>query len=145
MKLPRIIIAAILLSASGCSRPDNSTLIQTEIQKLSLTMDSEAFLIIREKHSLKFIQFTGRKLKFDLPRKALSEPEFEKARRLLAPYGIKPTTYRFKDPQTGKSSAQTSFQKSLSGDVALATKLAETVLFEVYDFNQKTKLKFIGN
>jgi hypothetical protein len=91
-----------------------------ELQKI----DSEsAYLVFADKNSEKFVQFAGgknQKLIFDLPRLALNESEFEKAKYIASEFHIQ--------------SSESGFSQEIEIDDAV--ELTYLIFLEVYNLDK---------
>jgi len=106
---------------------------------------NEAFVVIEEPRSGKFVQFAGSReapLLLDLPGQTLDPSEMDRARVLFHKLGVEgPEEWDVHDPLTGKvAGKQVGFQMKLGRDPRRAADIASRVFQEVYCFSADIKL-----
>jgi hypothetical protein len=123
--------------------------IHDALQRLLQRRNDNAFLIIEEPKTRKFVQFAGSAsegLAFDLPSQTLSAEELSRAKRALATIGIRFDEWDVYDKPGGTVvGKQSGFSKSLGRDLAEATKLTLMIFIEVYDIKEPYNLSFEEN
>jgi hypothetical protein len=104
--------------------------------------NDDAFVIIEEPHSGKFVQFgRGPVLRLDLPCAALQPDEAERASALFAELGVEgPTEYDAPDPTAGCLRHGASFQANFGEDIEAAARAAGLVLARVFLLPPDTRL-----
>ncbi len=116
----------------------NHAKIKSALAALMCRDNEDAFLILMEKHTGKFLQFSGsarQPLILDLPAQALDHDQAQKAESYFQELGIRAVEYEMFDAPGGKVvGRQRSFQKSLGRDVEAAARIAENVFEYVYEF-----------
>jgi hypothetical protein len=143
----RIIAAfCFLIVLSGYSRlmeNNRSTKkrdIRTALNMLLGRQKDDAFVIIEDRKSKKFVQFAGgagQGLHFDLPSQPLSLEEMNRAKVVLAEYGIQMEEWEVYDRPGGKVvGMQRGFQADLGLDLDQAVEIVWRVLMDVYRFDQ---------
>lgn len=125
------------LTESGGMDKQND--IRAALDRLLARQNDDAFVIILDKKSGKFVQFAGgtaQGLQFDLPSQPLSCDETERATAVLAEYGIQMEEWNVYDRPGGESvGTQRGFQTVVGHDVERAVELAWRVLTDVYAFD----------
>ncbi|MBN1303737.1 MAG: hypothetical protein JXA13_04815 [Anaerolineales bacterium] len=131
--------------------PDNLSRVTEALSSLLQRKSQDAFVIIEEKRSGKFVQFAGsasESLLLDLPFQALSEAEVEKARVLFEEFGTSnPQVY---DPYTDNSMSsasdtQTSFQVDFGSEIHRAAQACMDIFRRVYGLQPDFKLNIQEN
>ncbi len=128
----------------------NQQLIYAALERLLARSNQDAFLIIEEPKSQKFVQFAGSSeepLIFDLPAQGLSEEELERAKALFADYDIEmEATPIYEDESMERIvDQQYGFSAILDQELELAVELASLVLLEVYGLEADAKLTLEEN
>jgi hypothetical protein len=97
-------------------------------------LNDDAFVIIEEPRSGKFVQFgRGPVLRLDLPCAALTPDEAERASELFDGLGVEgPTEYDAPDPTAGRLRHGASFQVNFGEDIEAAARTAGLVLTRVF-------------
>lgn len=120
--------------------------IRTAIEEMMQKEGPYTFVIFEEPNSGKFVQFAGNKkeeLMFDLPSDQMSPPQLEKAKKILAGYGIyHETSPTYSDETETKVVGEMNlFSKRLNNDIDLAVELTSRIMIDVYGFDENTQLK----
>ncbi|WP_170110166.1 caspase family protein [Flavilitoribacter nigricans] len=118
-------------------------------QDLQQRTNSDAFVIIQEEKSGKFVQFAGGKgqeIFFDLPTINWEEDQKALAVQVLKPFGIELEEMQLgsrKKPRTDPDMIH--FNHIVGQDIDLALELISRVMLDVYQFDAKVKLDLIEN
>jgi len=127
----------------GRGEDANSHALQHALQALLKKAGEGWFLIIEDVASGKFVQYAWgveSGLVFDLPVQALDPDELDLASTLLAEFNIQLASWPIFDAQGEVLYQQTGFSKNLGRDVVAAVRLAEVVLYEIYQLNRAADL-----
>ncbi len=139
-----IIILTCLIAMGSLRTLDQNDQIKKAIQDLLVRTNFDAFLIIEDPKTKKYVQYaTSEKdgLYFSLPTIMLSDEEIERARLVLGEYDI----HLNHEHKGDRSYAMQEFAKSLGQDVDLATELVSRIMLEVYLFEPSIQLSLIEN
>lgn len=115
------------------------------LKDLKTRQNEDAFLIIEESKSQKFVQFAGsteEPLMFDLPAQGLTEDELERAKAVLGEYDVEMEGTPMYEDETMQKVVDTQygFSAVLGDNLNLAVELAVRILTEVYQFDEDVKL-----
>lgn len=115
------------------------------LKDLKTRQNEDAFLIIEESKSQKFVQFAGsteEPLIFDLPAQGLTEDELERAKAVLGEYDVEMEGTPMYEDETMQKVVDTQygFSAVLGDNLNLAVELAVRILTEVYQFDEDVKL-----
>ncbi len=141
-----LLVAIALAGVTGARANSESELgnletsLTSELNWLKQEPSGGAILVVEEGDTGKFIQFIGAELIVDLPGQSLEDEEMVRATTVMQKLGVPKEIY----PVTGESGEtlfQTSFQKELDGDVAEGTRIAATVLREVFGFSPGARIR----
>lgn len=129
---------------------ENQKEIKTSLSSLLNRDNSDAFVIIEEPNSGKFVQFSGNsneELNFSLPAQQMNEKELLKAKELLKNYGIQLEFMELFTDDSTKSPAGglNEFSKKINNDIEQAVELVSLVMIDVFGFKANTELKIIEN
>lgn len=154
-----ILMAGLLLSCSSTTTetPPPSTLSEANVAKVraSLTAllhreNSDAFVIITEPGSQKFIQFAGsanEDLYLSLPSAQMSKDELSKAKKVLKQYEVEFESIQADTPEG--SSAPTvnldEFYKVMGQDVEGAVEIVSVVMMDIFGFDENVELDITEN
>lgn len=123
--------------------------IRAALNRLLERQDDDAFVIVEDKMSGKFVQFAGnafQDLIFDLPGQALDSMELTRANILLRIFDISFEEWDVYDEPGGNViGRQTGFCKSIGRDADFAAQLAWKVLTEVYALKEPIILSIEEN
>jgi hypothetical protein len=128
----------------------NINKIGTALSNLLKRQNEDAFVIIEEPKSQKFVQFAGsanEPLIFDLPAQGLTEDELDQAKAVLGEYDIEMEgTEIYEDESMQKVvDTQYGFSAVLGEDLDLAVELAVRVLSEVYGLGEDANIALEEN
>jgi len=143
--------AVVFCSEEGGNPPDavpNEDRIKAALQRLLARTNTDAFLIIEEPSTKKYVQFASGDvdaLMFDLPAIALSADELERAKTVLMQYGIEATEMEMTNPDGTPAEPMLTFNSELGHNIERATELSTRVLMEVYQFSPDTDFQLIEN
>jgi hypothetical protein len=128
---------------------DGREAIRIALKKLVERSNEDAFVIIEDNSTKKFVQFAGGKMQdlvFDLPTQTLSSHELVRAKDALARFNIQLEEWNVYDRPGGKVvGTQSGFSKNLGKDVDIATEIAWTTLTEIYRLGQALDLSIEEN
>jgi len=148
----RLINDAVAFCANEGSNPTdavtNQDRIKAALQRVLARINTDAFLIIEEPNTKKYVQFASGavdELMFDLPAIALSADEFERAKVMLKEYDIEATEMNMTNPDGTPAEPMRTFNSELGPNIERAAELSTRVLFDVYQFDPATDFQFIEN
>lgn len=149
LEFPRRTVDSGVASAGADNENDNCQLVADELSALLRRTNADAFVIIEEARSGKFVQFAGRAgdpLWLDLPSQTLSEAEFERAVRYFRLHGQESQEYDLLDEPGGVPvNRQVSFQMSLGDDVQRAAQITLEIFLQVFQFPKDIVLRIERN
>lgn len=123
--------------------------IQYALNALLQRTNHDAFVIITEITSGKFVQFTtdGRQLFFDLPTQQFNRNQLDQVTSLLTSYEIFSETHSLYDSNTSsrRTGEITVFAKNLESNVELALEVIERLITEIYAPDKNIKLDIEEN
>jgi len=121
--------------------------IQRALRNLLQRGGEDAFVIIEEPESGKFVQFGGAPgLWLDLPCAALDEEEADRAYKVFNELGVEaPCEYHASDSKAGMVRHGASFRLNLGDNVRAATSTALAILRLVYLIPEDTALSIVEN
>lgn len=123
--------------------------IRAALERLVERTHSDAFVIIEDKTTGKFVQFAGgnaQGLVFDLPAQTLNANELERAHHILTEFGIQLGTWEVYDRPGGEVvGSRSGFNKNLGNNIDRATKITWAVLRKIYDLGATLELKIEEN
>lgn len=134
-----IFLACLAVAANPEVKIDDA---QAALERLVLRTNPDAFLIISETTTGKFVQFSHHPehgIGFDLPVDSLSEEEQRRASRLLIAQGAELLSW-----QAGGSTMQ-AYSQRLRTDTLAAFRLAESVMHDVYGFGMDARYSLVEN
>ncbi len=127
----------------------NKRVIRSALRRLRSRTNEDAFLIIEEKKTNKFVQFAKdneNNLIFDLPDQTLTLAEQARGRMLLRSYNIVYEEWEVLDKPDGKVvGTQKGFNKNLGKDLDAITEITYAVFTKIYLFVEPIKLSIIEN
>ncbi len=123
--------------------------IEKELNTLLARINEDAFVIIEEVLTKKFVQFSGNKamqLLLDLPSQTLNKKEIKRAETLFIEFGLPIETYpTYNRPGGKKVALQRSFIMELGNDTRKAALIAMRIFKEVYGFSDSFNLAIEEN
>lgn len=147
----RLTLALLILS--GCSEVaapvNNQARISTALTVLLNRSGDDAFVIIEEKRTGKFVQFAGstdQPLLLDLPTQTLSQAEQDRAQELFVSLGAPGLEkWAVTDHAGAPAGTQAGFQMEFGRDPDAAAVVAMRVFTEVYQFADLVELVITQN
>lgn len=127
--------------------------IREALASLLTRTNTDAFVILEDRSSKKFVQFAGgarKPLLLDLPARTLASrhldrEELGRARELFAKYGVSLEEREARDPAGKVVGTMSGFHMSLGRDVDKATEVAREVFSEVYALPPDFRLRVVEN
>ena len=123
--------------------------IRAALERLMERSNDDAFVIIEDKKTKKFVQFLGGKtqgLVLDLPMQALTSQELVRAKIVFDKFNIQLEEWEVYDQPGGRVvGTQSGFNKYLGKDVDTATEIAWAVLTEIYLLGEPLELSIEEN
>ena len=110
--------------------------------------NDDAFVIIQERQTQKFVQFTGSKtdsLMLDLPSQTLSELEFRKAAQLFEQMGVAGTESPVFDEPGGRVVGEQFTFNKVCNSATEAANLVQKIFTIVYGFPLNCEIEIIEN
>ena len=128
----------------------NINKIGTALTDLKQRVNDDAFIIIEEPSSQKFVQFAGsvnEPLIFDLPAQGLTEEELDRARVVLGEYEIEMEGNPMYEDESMQKVVDTQygFSAIIGDDIDLGVELAVRVLSEIYGFDEAVNFILVEN
>lgn len=117
---------------------DKKHVIYSALERLLQRPNRDAFLIIEENTTTKFVQFSkdnADNLIFDLPDQTLTSEEITRALQVLKRYELSHAEWEVFDQPGGKVvGIQKGFTRNVGKDIDVITEIAYTVFTEIYLF-----------
>lgn len=155
--MKNIILISILSLFGSCGSKSDTALSQNNKNQISSALisltkntGSDAFVIIEELGSGKFVQFSGNaneELYFSMPVSQLSKSELAKAKSLLKQYDINVENIEFftDDSANTPAGSLNEFAKKIDHDVEKGVTLVSEVMTKVFGFKGDVKLLITEN
>ncbi|AFY38151.1 hypothetical protein Lepto7376_1823 [[Leptolyngbya] sp. PCC 7376] len=127
---------------------DNHSKIVNALLALLTRKNDDAFVIIKQLPTKKFVQFAGSittPLLLDLPSQTLSEIEFYRAVKLFQQMGIEGSEYDLLDQPDGEVIGQQFTFNVVCNSAASGANLAEKIFTTVYEFPIDCDIDLIEN
>ena len=127
---------------------DNHTKITNALSSLLNRTNDDAFVIIEQLPSGKFVQFTGSAtdpLYLDLPAQTLSEEEFERATQFFLELGVEVSNHQLLDKPGGEVVAQQTSFNMVIHSVQDAANLVRQIFTVIYEFPVDCRIGLVEN